>query len=414
MSDLIVKMVTPVVSAETKLDTLPFFNNDDYSLKPFDERVIDFFDAYSKRIFSNKEIQRMPEIAALAFWLRKSNLLQLKKENERLFDTSFFHLSPLGRVFHICPANVDTMFIYSLAVSVLMGNKNLLRLSSRMDAPHVTALFTLLNESIEANQLFASYINIISYDHSDDVSNYISARSSARVIWGGDKTIGTFKKFTVSPRTKDIVFADRVSMLCINCKTYLGLSEEENKAFCHNFFNDGYTFDQMGCSSPQTIYFLGNDDDYKSCVKKMQESLPVYLREKYATDMFSLASLKLNRIADDSIDGTIVKATGDNYITLVQLDNEVDESGLHGCGGGYFYSKRITHINELSRLKKAKVQTVSYFGLSEKEKQSLLGLANGEGIDRIVPLGTALNFHYIWDGYNLFDELSKKIFYKQV
>jgi hypothetical protein len=33
----------------------------------------------------------------------------------------------------------------------------------------------------------------------------------------------------------------------------------------------------------------------------------------------------------------------------------------------------------------------------------------GEGIDRVVPLGRALEFNYVWDGYNLLDELSKKV-----
>lgn len=410
---LIVKMVTPVVSQETKLEALPFFNNTDYVLKPCDERTINFFDMYSKKILSNKEINKLPEIAALAFWLRKSNLLQLKRENERLLDTSVFYLSPLGKVFHVCPANVDTMFIYSLAVSMLMGNKNLLRLSNRMDAPHIISLFHLLNETIDEQRLFSDYINIIQYGHSDTVSNYISYHSNARIIWGGDQTISSFRNFTVSPRTKDIVFADRVSMLCINCKTYLNLSEEENKTFCHHFFNDGYTFDQMGCSSPQTIYFLGDDNEYNLCTKKMQEDLSAYLRQKYNTDIFSLASLKLNRMADDSISATITKASGDNYITLLQLGESVDESSLHGCGGGYFYIRQIKSISDLSRLKKAKVQTVSYFGLDEEQKENLLAQANGEGIDRIVPMGTALNFHYIWDGYNLFDELSKKIFFKK-
>jgi hypothetical protein len=46
-----------------------------------------------------------------------------------------------------------------------------------------------------------------------------------------------------------------------------------------------------------------------------------------------------------------------------------------------------------------------YFGLSKDELDELATLSFGRGIDRIVPIGAALNFDYIWDGYNLFDEL---------
>jgi hypothetical protein len=47
--------------------------------------------------------------------------------------------------------------------------------------------------------------------------------------------------------------------------------------------------------------------------------------------------------------------------------------------------------------------------LNESELKTIIEFANGESIDRIVKIGNALNFDYIWDGYNLFDELSKKV-----
>jgi len=118
-------------------------------------------------------------------------------------------------------------------------------------------------------------------------------------------------------------------------------------------------------------------------------------------------------MVDDAIDNILVSQVGDNYLKLIELNNEIDESKLHGCGGGYFYVKHIESARELSGLHNPKVQTVCYFGLSNDDLGLLIDLSNGEGIDRIVPLGQALNFNYIWDGYNLFDELSKKVFIKK-
>ena len=36
----------------------------------------------------------------------------------------------------------------------------------------------------------------------------------------------------------------------------------------------------------------------------------------------------------------------------------------------------------------------------------------GKGIDRIVEVGNALDFNYIWDRYNLFSELVQKQYIK--
>jgi hypothetical protein len=351
---------------------------------------------------------------ALGFWLRKSNIQQLVSENIALVESKIFILSPIGKVLHICPANVDTMFVYSLAVSLLVGNKNILRISNRMQAEHVAKLFNIINSIVSEQTfyVFRDYINIISYEHSDDISNYLSSNVNVRIIWGGDRTIETFKKFKVQPRTKDIVFADRVSMLFINSDNYLLLGNEDLEKFMKSFYNDAYTFDQMGCSSPQTLYFVGDSEVSERCIVKFRNDLSHFLPSKYEGDIQSLASLKLNRMIDDVMDNRIKNQYGNNYIKLLELENNSDESVLHGCGGGYFYFKKVFNINDVKVFKNPKVQTIAYWGLSNAELNQLKNSSVGEGIDRIVPMGEALNFHYIWDGYNLFDELSKKVFIK--
>jgi len=411
MESRMVKILSPW-QGNVDVRELPLFKGERYSLRPFDPRTVEFFDALSRRIFTERSISHLPEIAALAFWLRKTNLNILKEENRHLFNRSDCRTSPIGKVFHVCPANVDTMFIYSLAVSVLMGNKNLLRVSSRMEAPHVTMLFEMINELIASESFaeFREYINIITYGHNAEVSEAISTSVNARVIWGGDKTIGIFKEIKTAPRTKDIVFADRVSMFCMDVKAYLALDEVALQKFMRKFFNDAYTFDQMGCSSPQTVYFLGSAEQVEACVMKFQLDASVFLKENYRADIASIASLKLNRMVDDAMGEVITEQVGDNYLRFLRLNNDVDEAALHGCGGGYFYYKQIESVAQLHQLRKPKVQTICFFGLEENELELLYDLSNGEGIDRIVPLGNALIFNYIWDGYNLFDELSKKVF----
>jgi hypothetical protein len=411
MEELHVKLLSPTQNSKMAVGELLVLNFKEYSLKPFDLITIEFFNNLSQNLISDKSVNKFPEIVSLGFWLRKSNIKQLIKENDSIFGSKTFILSPIGRVLHICPANVDTMFVYSLAVSLLLGNKNILRISSRMNAFQVLRIFEIINELIEKPEfeLLGNYINIITYDHSNDINAFLSINVNARIIWGGDQTINNFKEYKTAPRTKDIVFADRVSMLCINSDSYLKLKDNELKKVIQLFFNDAYTFDQMGCSSPQTIYFVGNEESNTKSVDKFQTDLETYLPFRYEADLSSLASLKLNRMVDDVLEDIIINQSGNNYIKLLQLNNNVDETNLHGCGGGYFYYKKISNIDTIKTIEKSKVQTITYLGLSLTEQLQLKNLSFGEGIDRIVPLGEALNFHYIWDGYNLFDELSRKV-----
>jgi len=406
-----IALITPQNNSIPVQDLPVFLHANEFVLKPFDERIISFFDHFSKNILSNKEINRIPEIVALAFWLRKANLAKMQQENNHLLISPLYKISPRGIVFHICPANVDTMFIYSMAVSVLMANKNILRVSSRMNAPQISSLFELLNKTLEEFPELKNYINVIKYDHNDDISNFISEKSAVRVIWGGDQTIEKFKKINSSSRTKDIVFPDRISVLCVGSESYNALSEEDENKFAQQFYNDAYTFDQKGCSSPQSIFIIGEEESNKICIEKMQTLLSGFIEKKYETDIASIASLKLNYIVDEAIKDNKFVVEGNNFATFILRNADVPLLD-HTCGGGVFNVYSIQKASELKAYVIPKLQTVSYFGLSASDFQELQNLSNGEGIDRIVPIGTALEFYYLWDGYNLFDELSKKVFIK--
>jgi hypothetical protein len=414
MNELYVKQICPKQDNQFPISSLSALLSKKYSLEPYGELTIKFLDTFSRRLMTNKSINTFPEIVALGFWLRKSNIQKLIIENNFLNQLSVCKISPLGKVLHICPANVDTMFVYSMSISLLVGNKNILRISNRMQATHIQEIFFVLNDLISEKEfsIFSEYINIISYEHSDEVSSYLSVCVNARVIWGGDQTIHFFKKFLTKPRTKDLVFSDRVSMLCIKSESYLKLRKDDVRGVLQLFFSDAYTFDQMGCSSPQTIYFIGNDSNSLNCLKRFQLDMIEFLPSKYQTDLNSLGSLKLNRMISDLLENTIVNQQGNNYIKFLELDDNVDESLLHGCGGGYFYYRFLNSIDQIKSVENVKVQTLSHWGFADEELLDLNKLSNCEGLDRIVPMGEALNFHYIWDGYNLFEELSRKVFFK--
>jgi len=378
-------------------------------LKIFDEQTIAFLESVSKSILNSPALNRIAEMAALGFWLRKANISRFVNENHHLSENKNCFASPLGMVFHICPSNVETMFMYSCAIALLMGNKNVIRVSQRQGSAYLDTLFAVLNEALAKaeNRLFREYISLVTYEHDEAINEYFSMKADARVIWGGDETIKTFKKIQTPPRTKDIVFADRISYSLFKSEAYLSLDEKEKSDVASKFYNDSYSFNQKGCSSPQAIFIVGNKTGNKKFEEEFYDHLREVVMKKYDADMYSLASLKLNQLGDDAIEKRISNVYGnDNRIVFAELNENENAGG--NCGGGLFYTKSIRGLEELLPYINPKIQTLSYFGLDRNEIDSIIRLTSGKGIDRLVPVGKALDFHYIWDGYNLFDELCVK------
>lgn len=392
-----------------ELSELPVFKSDRYSIGVFDQTVIDFLEELSRLILKDRTINRFPEIVALGFWLRKSNIQRLKNENFHLLETKKYRLSPRGKVLHICPSNVDTMFVYSLVVSLLVGNKNILRLSSKTEEPQITKIFTHIGYLIESKyQLLSSYINIVKYARNEEINKSLSLKVNARIIWGGDQTIRTFKNISTQPRCKDIVFPDRLSLMLLKSKEILELDSKGLDEFMNLFQNDSYTFNQLGCSSPQIVMFLGTHDDASQAVEIIVKNLTkIITRTNF--DISSIASLKFNKMVEDSVDDILENKTGNNVVTFIDIDEKAIIHKLKSCGGGYFYKRIIKKLTDIQGFNHSKIQTITHFGLTDNEISQLSEISYGEGIDRIVPIGKALEFDYLWDGYNLFEELSRKV-----
>jgi hypothetical protein len=46
-------------------------------------------------------------------------------------------------------------------------------------------------------------------------------------------------------------------------------------------------------------------------------------------------------------------------------------------------------------------QTFTHFGFAQNEIEEFARKLNGRGLDRLVPVGEALAFEAVWDGYDL-------------
>lgn len=371
----------------------------------FDEYIVDFFDALSKELMKSAAAKKYPDATTFAFYVRKANVNKLKEQYLKELDG----IRKLGRglVFHIAPSNVPVNFAYSLFASLICGNKNIVKLSSK-DFAQVgivcDAIKSVLNDFNKLNE----YITIVRYNNEKEVTDYFSSICDVRVIWGGDNTINFIKQSAVKPRCREVLFADRYSLLVIDSNYYNGLSDEEKTIIAHGVYNDTYLSDQNACTSPRLICFIGD----KSVNNEFYDNLQKEVISKYAFKPIFTTNKLLDScefaINCGETEPKIIFHDNKNLIIRIIVDKLNDKIIDYSGNTGLFAECNIEFINELKELcNDDRVQTITYVG-DKKMFNDLLDMKLS-GIDRIVPAGKSMDFNLIWDGYNLVEMLTRNI-----
>ena len=76
---------------------------------------------------------------------------------------------------------------------------------------------------------------------------------------------------------------------------------------------------------------------------------------------------------------------------------------------GFFFETTDNDSSQLLSIINEKYQTLTYFGVDPRSILSLVLESGVTGIDRIVPVGQALDIGAIWDGYDVIRTLSRVI-----
>jgi len=126
---------------------------------PFCDQRVEALNDIANKLMRSPIAAGAPQVLALGFWLRKSAIKQIHRD--LLPQLPNCYSVPRGLAFHLPPANVDTLFAYSWALSFLAGNKNVVRLPSAMNpvAEHlVTTIIEVLREhELADSQLFVFF-----------------------------------------------------------------------------------------------------------------------------------------------------------------------------------------------------------------------------------------------------------------
>ena len=374
---------------------------------PFDKNVIDFINTLSENILSNKDFREFPEMIALAFWIRRTNIEKQKKIFEKNRGNRL--LFPRGIVFHIAPSNVDTIFVYSWLLSMLVGNINVVRLSSNI-SPQTNLLIGVINSILNKVRFekIKEQVLLVQYSHDDQITREFSSNCDVRVIWGGDQTICKIRAIPLNPHSTEIIFSDKFSLAMIDANRFLNYPHKDD--LIQNFYNDSFLFMQMACSSPRLVVWVGNNREINSAKEIFWKLLDEKVKKDHPEFYASNAIDKLVSTYALSIEQQIkVELSETNYINRIFIDNpKVLNIELH-CGAGLFYEIHVKKLESIIPLITKKYQTISVFGINENKIKSFLVNNIPNGIDRIVPIGKALEFSHIWDGYDLFHEYTREV-----
>jgi len=366
----------------------------------FDKKIILFLNEISKEILKNREYRQFPDLIAFGFWCRLSNI-------NSIFQKYNFFKNRFGRgsILHISPSNVPTTFAYSMVFGLLSGNFNIVRLPSKnyFQIEILCKIFKKLSQKKSLKKIFNRF-SLIRYENSDLISSELSKNVDGRIIWGGDRTVNKFKTFATKPRCVDIYFADKYSVSLIESNKLAKLNNRELKIMVQKFYNDTYTMDQYGCSSPTSVFWLGKNNQAK---KNFWNELATLVNNKYNFD-FSGANKKITNIMDYVLKKKVRINLGEFNLIKFQ-GNKQEFNQFKDINFGTFLEIDLASINHFKNFTSEKLQTVTYYGVEFERIKKFIFQNKIKGIDRIVPIGRAFELTSIWDGIDIIATLSRTI-----
>jgi hypothetical protein len=367
-----------------------------------DPRVVDFLSRLARKLLAPAVARRHPELGSLGYFLRPAELTRAIARMER----EDAYIFPRGNVFHVPPANVDTIFVYSWALSALAGNHNVVRISERSATAADTILEALNATLADADPVIARTQRMITYGRDDSVTAALSQWCDLRVIWGGDAAVSTIRRQPLRPSARDLTFPDRTSWAALSAAGWRAADPATRRQAVVGFSNDAYWFDQAACSSPRTVFLVGDAESDNVRDEFVTLLLDVVDQRGWVVDAAMAVEKRVNAYGLAATGAITSMAFPANAVTTMSL-TAVPDAPRRWIGAGAFPFAQVGSLLDLVPAMNRQDQTFSHFGFAPAELRAFATALGGRGVDRIVPFGSALTFGAIWDGYDLPREFTR-------
>lgn len=365
----------------------------------------------SQDILRDELLRRDPASVALGYWLRRANLERLagefRAQSSLRKDVVYV---PSGRVFHIAPSNVDTVFLYSWAVAYLCGNANIVRVPSDRTAI-LERLLAVVGARMATDHEMCEVNSFLNYGHDDAISTELSKWCTHRILWGGNETVAYFRALPMRADASERAFASKYSYAMISAKSYCSAPREIVATLAQGFFHDVFSFQQMGCSSPHSVIWVGSEREYEEGTTRFNGALRQEITRRGFRGPASTATHRLRYAFDLACQAEVQFDPYEHeFLALTLRDRSRLDKTI--CGAGLFTHVRANNLAEVASMVEEGDQTVTHYGFYEKELHLFARAAGTAGIDRVVPIGEALAFNPIWDGYDLVADCLRRVHVK--
>ena len=371
----------------------------------FSDQIIEGLNHLSILIRNDPKCKNFSDLMTFGFWIRKSNLNSLQSNYLNYLK------SRIGRgcAFNIAPSNVPMNGPFSMVFSLLAGNSVILKLSSSKFEQ--TDLFiTKITEASKTFDFLQKKILIIRYPNIESITSHLLNISDSIIVWGSDDTIQNIDKLT-NLTIKKLYFPNRNSICLISKKALLKCNKNEIKKLAQNFYNDTYSIDQNACSSPRVIYWLNDTNENRSFEKSKAffiESLMDILNSKFEFNE-DMLHYKLNQLLIDSSENSSIRQSNFDMKFNLISNAKINLNNPMLNRFGYFYEYDIDDLSSIFITVPSRVQTLTYFGFSKEIFRRSIKVYSPKGIDRIVPIGRALDIDLEWDGQDFIISLTRNI-----
>jgi hypothetical protein len=372
--------------------------------RPFDTRLVNFVGKLSQLLLSDRRVREFPEFAALGHWFRKARLNELSRQ----LDAQSIPGIRIGRglAFHLAPANVDSVFMYSWLLSLLAGNTNIVRVSQK-GGDQLDFIIEILRKICHQDEFgdVARRFVILTYPHDRALTQEISEACMVRVIWGGDTTVREIRAIPLRPMATEMCFADRFSAAAMDAAAILKLDDKGFGDLIHGFYVDTFWFGQQACSSPRLVAWIGSAQDIQAAQARFWSALEIEVRHQQSENSPGMVMARLGALFEFAAEGLGSLPLGtslSNFPATLDLSRpELDRVRQIHCGNGLFVQVELQSLQELGPYLRDKDQTLAVFGFIRSDFEALVACLPARALDRITPVGNALTFDPIWDGQDL-------------
>jgi hypothetical protein len=373
---------------------------------PFAEPAVGFVTALSQALLAHRAMRRLPEVMALAHALRPAELRRLVGELAARTGSGRLRRAR-GLVFHVAPANVDTLFAWSWLLSLLCGNANVVRLSRR-GGPAQEALLEAAGRLLadpEWTALRARTL-VLTYGHDEAVTAALSAVCDLRVVWGGDASVAALRRVPLPAGAQELSFPDRVSAALIGAGAVIAADGDALARAAEGLVNDVVWFDQTACASPRLVLWVGTPAESEAARARFWPAFDRRLAETGWGLDGARTQLRLAAAAELAADGRVRRWTtapgGRTVLRGETADGAISLAGHPGLG--LLLEAEAASLEGACARLPADVQTLACFGILA---DAVVSACAGVRVDRIVPLGRSLAFSTDWDGHDLLERLTR-------